>query len=228
MRYLHVRLDLPDWMRHPMQEFLVTSDAMTRAELHAWNLSREDVQFALFYIDGDIDAYRDRIGAVDPIRWYELTPVDETGFYSYVCQTYTESDTAFFRAFAELSLVVVPPMVYDADGWLDVTVVGRGEALTDLVGALAERAGIGVDVREIGAYDHRVGTAAGSLTDRQFEAVETATRMGYYAVPRRASLAAVAAELGVANSTASELLRRAEARLMPRLVGSAGSSPSVE
>lgn len=220
MRYLYVRLDQPAWMRHPMQDFLVTSDTMNRAELHAWNLSREDMQFALFYIDGDIDAYRDRIDEVNPVQWYELTPVDETGFYSYVCQEYTESEMAFFQAFAELSLVVVPPLVYSADGWLDVTIVGRGEALTDLVDALEQRAGIGVDVREIGTYDRRLGTVTGSLTDRQFEAIETATEMGYYSVPRQASLSAVAAELGVASSTASELLRCGESRLMSRLIGS--------
>lgn len=218
MRYLHVRLDQPAWMRHPMQKFLVTSDAMNRAELHAWNLSRDDVQFALFYIDGDANAYRDRIDTVEPIQWYDISPVDETGFYSYVCQTYTESDRAFFQAFAELSLVVLPPLVYDTEGWLDVTIVGRNEALTNLVNTLEERAGVGVDIREIGTYDRRLGMVTGSLTDRQFEAIETATEMGYYAAPRRASLTAVATELGVANSTASELLRRAESRLMSRLV----------
>ena len=44
------RLDQPDWMRHPMQEFLASSPAMRREELHAWNQSRDDVQFALFYV----------------------------------------------------------------------------------------------------------------------------------------------------------------------------------
>lgn len=218
MRYLHVRLDQPTWMLHPMQEFLVTSAVMTRAELHAWNLSREDVHFALFYIDGDLDAYCDRIDDVESIEWYDLSPVDETSFYSYVCQAYTEPDTAFFGAFAELSLVVLPPLVYGADGWVEITIVGRAEALTNLVEALEERADIGVDVREVGTYDRRLGTVTGGLTDRQFEALETATEVGYYAVPRRASLSAVATELGVANSTASELLRRAESRLMSRLI----------
>ena len=218
MRYLHARLDQPAWMRHPMQEFLVTTESMNRAELHAWNLSREDVQFALFYIDGGLDAYRDRIDEVDPIQWYELTPVDETGFYSYVCQTYTESDSTFFRAFAELSLVVLPPMVYDGDGWLYITVVGVGEALTNLVDVLQERADVGVDVLEVATYNRRLGTVTGGLTDRQFKAVETATEMGYYAAPRQASLSDVAAKLEIANSTASELLRRAESNLLPRVV----------
>jgi predicted DNA binding protein len=191
---------------------------MSRVELQAWNRSRDDVQFALFFVDGDVAAYRDRIDDVDPVRWYELTPVDDGSFYSYVCQSYTEADTTFARAFADLSLVVVPPMVYDGDGRAHVTVVGRSEALTGLVDALRDRAGVGVDVREVGTYDRRFGTVTGGLSDRQFEAVETATGMGYYAVPREASLSAVATELGVAESTASELLRRAESHLMSRLV----------
>jgi predicted DNA binding protein len=219
MRYLRARLDQPEWMRHPMQEFLASSDAMEREELLAWNLSRDDVQFALFFAVGDVDAYRDRVDEVAAIRRYELTPVDEESFYVYVCQEYTESDVAFFGAFAELNLVVVPPLVYDGDGRGKVTVVGPSEALTELVVALRERAGIGVDVLEIGRYDRRQGTAVGELTDRQYEAVETATRLGYYDVPRSVSLVEVADELGVAAATASELLRRAESNLMGRLFG---------
>jgi predicted DNA binding protein len=57
----------------------------------------------------------------------------------------------------------------------------------------------------------------GELTDRQYQAVETATRLGYYDVPRTVSLLAVANDLGVAEATASELLRRAESNLMGRL-----------
>ncbi|WP_276257356.1 helix-turn-helix domain-containing protein [Haloglomus litoreum] len=219
MRYLHARLDQPEWMRHPMQRFLARSDAMERVELHAWNLSREDVQFALFYMVGDIDAYRERIDEVEPVREYELTPVDEEHFYSYVCQTYTDADEAFFDAFAALRLVVVPPLVYDGRGRLTLTSVGAGDALTELVATLRDSADIGVEVLEIGEYDRRHGTVAAGLTDRQFEAVETATSLGYYTTPREAALADVADELGIAEATASELLRRAESRVMERVVG---------
>jgi predicted DNA binding protein len=221
MRYLHARLDQPEWMRHPMQRFLARSDAMERAELHAWNHSRDDVQFALFYIVGEIEAYRERIDRVDPIREYELLSVDDGSFYSYVGQAYTDADEAFFEAFAALRLVVVPPLVFDGGGELTVTAVGSGEALMRLVETLREQAEVDVTVLEVGDYDRRHGAVTGGLTDRQFEAVETATRLGYYAVPRGASLADVADELGIATGTASELLRRAEAHLMNRLVTSA-------
>jgi predicted DNA binding protein len=228
MRYLYARLDQPGWMRHPMQDFLTASEVMHREELHAWNLSREDVQFALFYVKGDIEAYRERIEEVDPIRWYELTSVDDGSFYSYVCQEYTESDIAFLRPFADLSLVVVPPIVYDGHGRARMTIVGQRKSLTRLVDGLRNCADIGVEVLEVGRYDRRHGAVTGGLTDRQVEAIETATRLGYYAVPRDASLAAVADELSVAEATASELLRRAESNLMPRLVGIGVSSLSYQ
>ena len=59
------------------------------------------------------------------------------------------------------------------------------------------------------------------MTDRQLEAVATAVEIGYYAVPREAGLADVAAALGCAESTASNLLRKAEASVMGRLVDGA-------
>jgi predicted DNA binding protein len=218
MRYLRVELDQPEWMRHPMQEFLAMSENMQREELIAWNHSRQDVQFALFYVVGDQDPYRNRIDQVDPIRRYELTTVDESSFYVYVCQEYTEADETFLRGFAELDLVVIPPLVWDSDGLLRMTIVGPSEGLTAVVTSLRDTAEIGVDVIEISEFDRRHGTVTAGLTDRQFDTLETATRLGYFEVPRESSLAAVADELGVAESTVSELLRRAESNVMSRLL----------
>jgi predicted DNA binding protein len=220
MRYLTARLEQPEWMRHPMQEFLASSAAVQREELLGWNLSRDDVQLLLFYVEGDVDAYRDRIETIDAIRRFELTPVDDASFYVYVSQAHTDFEAPFFGAFADLHLVVVPPVRYGPDGDPEMTVVGTEESLRALVEALREQADVSVDVRTVGTYDRRHGTLAGELTDRQFAAVEAATELGYYAAPRAASLAAVADELDVAKGTASELLRRAESRLMTALVGS--------
>jgi len=56
------------------------------------------------------------------------------------------------------------------------------------------------------------------LTDRQTEALRTAYEMGYFEVPRGASLDAVAAELGISASSLSERLRRAQTALIEEQV----------
>ncbi|WP_246998390.1 helix-turn-helix domain-containing protein [Halosolutus gelatinilyticus] len=76
-------------------------------------------------------------------------------------------------------------------------------------------ADVDVTINEIGSYDRHGGTDAGALTDRQLVAVETALSIGYYAVPREASLADA---LDCAESTASVLLRRAERDLFARVL----------
>ncbi|WP_096390133.1 helix-turn-helix domain-containing protein [Halopenitus persicus] len=52
------------------------------------------------------------------------------------------------------------------------------------------------------------------LTDRQDEALRTAYERGYFDVPRGASLAEIAAELGISTSATSERLRRAQTELI--------------
>ncbi|ARS90253.1 helix-turn-helix domain-containing protein [Natrarchaeobaculum aegyptiacum] len=56
------------------------------------------------------------------------------------------------------------------------------------------------------------------LTDRQHEALRAAYEMGYFEIPREASLEEVAAELGVAASSVSERLRRAQTQLIEETV----------
>lgn len=56
------------------------------------------------------------------------------------------------------------------------------------------------------------------LTDRQREALRTAYELGYFEIPRRASLEEVAAELGVSASSVSERLRRAQTQLIEETV----------
>lgn len=52
------------------------------------------------------------------------------------------------------------------------------------------------------------------LTDKQRNLIETALDMGYYDTPRESSLSEVAEETGIAKSTCSEILHRAEEKII--------------
>ena len=56
------------------------------------------------------------------------------------------------------------------------------------------------------------------LTDRQWEILEVAVERGYYDTPRDVSLTELSETLGVAKSTCSETLHRAEGRIIKRYV----------
>lgn len=216
MKYLQVQVDMPARARHPMQEFCRESEKMGRVELVTWNVTSEDEEYAFFRIEGDIDAYRNRIRDVKTVRTYNLTPIDETSFYSYVVQEPREADRMWRQVFTNRNLVVVPPIVYDEDTRMTLTVVGDKDDLQALIKNFPKE--FELTVEEVGDYDRRYPTIVADVTDRQLEAITVAVKVGYYTVPREASLTAVADELGCAESTASNHLRKAEARVMRRLV----------
>ncbi len=58
-----------------------------------------------------------------------------------------------------------------------------------------------------------------TLTPRQAAAHETAYRLGFYAFPRRTNLKEISRILGISRSSAAELLRRAESKMLAPQLG---------
>lgn len=56
------------------------------------------------------------------------------------------------------------------------------------------------------------------ISEKRLEAAKTAVRRGYYEVPREASLADLASELGVSESAVSQKLNAVERKLVRALV----------
>lgn len=69
-----------------------------------------------------------------------------------------------------------------------------------------------VDILAVGVHSLRDPT--GPLTRRQAQAYRQAVLDGYYAVPRRVSLSQLAQRLNCSKSTLSEVLARAEAKML--------------
>lgn len=217
MKYVDVRFRLPDWMLHPMAAFIRNEDVVRYEELLAWNVRPgEELEYELFYVEADPGPYREAIDEVDSVVDYRIAPIDESSFHVWSCQRTRPETRAWRDAFADRRLVVVPPIRFDEEAAMSMTIVGEGEDVSTLLEDVPSE--LDVTVAEIGTYDRRGGTLAGALTDRQLDAVGAALRIGYYEVPRGGSLADVAAELGCAESTASVLLRRAERAVFSRLL----------
>ncbi len=217
MKYLDVHLSQPDRMLHPMQRFIREREVVRHEELVAWNVAgRESVEYELFYVEADRGPYREAIEGVESVRWYDLTPIDGDAFYVYICQETRAEDVRWREAFAALNLLVVPPIVYDANADFSMTVVGSGVDLQTMLDGLPQE--ISATVRTIGEYDARSAPIGGELTDRQLEALSAGADLGYFEVPREVGVEDVADELSCAPSTAATLLQKGQARVVRRLV----------
>jgi predicted DNA binding protein len=59
--------------------------------------------------------------------------------------------------------------------------------------------------------------AAGKLTRRQVQALKLASNMNYYDIPKKTSLEKIGERMGITEAAASELLRKAERKLLPTI-----------
>lgn len=99
-----------------------------------------------------------------------------------------------------------------SDQGLLVSFVGSQETIRDILRHF-QAAGTTPDLCRLADYEGDPDTRD-VLTDRQYEIVRTAYEMGFYEIPREASTADIAAELGLDSATVSEHLQRAERNLL--------------
>ncbi|WP_306058010.1 helix-turn-helix domain-containing protein [Natronococcus wangiae] len=105
----------------------------------------------------------------------------------------------------------LPVEIRDGEAAVDVT--GSREQLATLAERL-EQVGLRYRIERVEErpYESQL------LSERQLEVVVTAVDEGYYDTPRRCSLTELADHLGIAKSTCSETLHRAEEAIVKRFV----------
>jgi len=117
----------------------------------------------------------------------------------------------------------LPFAIRDGEATWEVT--APRDRLSELASQL-EAFGVRFDVEWV-----RESVEAGQLlTDRQRELLVAAVEAGYYDTPRRCSLTELADAVGIAKSTCSETLHRAESRVVKhhlRSLASAREEPSL-
>lgn len=118
-------------------------------------------------------------------------------------------------------LPIEPPFPI-SDGEARVDVAGSRERISEFSRRL-EDANIGCEIEFAGRRDH----ADQLLTDTQRELVLTAIERGHYDVPRECTLTELADHAGIAKSTCSETLQRAESRLVRRFIRRLSDDPEA-
>ncbi len=173
-------------------------------------ITDDDTAFVLLSVDG-----ASRGAVVEALRTHEA--VDDAGVIatgSRETTVHVAGDTPRFVTAARRSGLPIDLPVEVVDGDASIAVVGDRDRLSLLTERLAE-AGTTFDIERVG---DRVDEAARILTDTQRELVSEALDAGYYDTPRTCTLTELAERMGIAKSTCSETLQRAEEQLIKRSV----------
>ena len=197
----------------PIHEAICTSSDLDR-EVILGGRAVDGVETVTSFVYGEPAPYESVLAADERlrerVREYEITPADD-GFFLYLRRDLDAGGLSLLDALSRETVVVVPPIEIRADRTTRLTLVGHPSDLSAVVEALA--ADGTVDVRWT---SDTVRVAGASVTDRQLAALRAARDVGYFEVPRRNGIEAVADELGCAVSTASTLIRRGEAAIVDR------------
>jgi DNA-binding CsgD family transcriptional regulator len=196
---------------HPMYGVLTEASFVERATALQWNYT-DDALGILHYVVGDVDALETAMRSIEEVVGYDVARVDDRSSYVYVRDTTTDPLQEMFAPVTTGALLVVPPIEYESDGTVVFSMFGPDDELQTAITHVPDP--IDVTIEAVGGLADTTTAVESRLTDRQREIATTAVSMGYYDVPRTASQADIADELGCAPSTVAEHLRKIESRIL--------------
>jgi len=123
------------------------------------------------------------------------------------------TEPLLIRSMSEAGIPLELPITIE-DGEVTVELAAPREKLSEL-GTLLDSFGIQFDLLSI---TQSIDTQS-LLTDDQYDLLEQAVERGYYDTPRTCTLTDLAEAVGLAKSTTSEKLHRAEGKVLKRFVG---------
>ena len=206
-------VDLPDgpWIADVSREF---PDAGFRV-LTA--VPGESAGFALVGVTArDVDAVLSAMEAHEALASASVMAREDG-----VATVRLETDAPLLLLAAKRSGLPIEMPLDIEDGVAAVEVTGEHERVAEMGRRLSD---LGLRY-EIERVRQRVDPAR-LLTDRQRELLLAAVDLGYYDVPRRATLTEVADHVGIAKSTCSETLQRVERTVVREFVADLPNRPS--
>ncbi|SER80252.1 helix-turn-helix domain-containing protein [Natrinema salaciae] len=211
MKSMRLELEYAPEAIPPLHEGICESPAIER-EVIVGGQAVDGVETITSFVYGDPEAYESLLVDLEAVWEYDITPADD-GFFCYLRRELGSEGASLLTALSQETVVVVPPIEVRSDRTIRLTLVGHSKGLTAVVDEVP--AGMTLDVRWV---SDDVTVTGSPLSDRQSAALRAASDVGFYEIPRRGGIEAVADELDCAVSTASELLRRGEATAVDRVL----------
>ncbi|UPW00273.1 helix-turn-helix domain-containing protein [Halorussus gelatinilyticus] len=177
-------------------------------------LRHDDYALLRFSAGAEADELADALDADERIRYLHVSRTDSrTNFRclsKHPCVVHELTDAGFMAETLQYR---------EGTERYTGAVVGH-DVLQGVLSAAAETVGVSLErVFPLGSEDDEAVAQRWDVTPAQEVALRTAMEMGYFSVPRGATAAAVADELGISKSAFLERLRRGQATLFAQVFG---------
>lgn len=216
MRYVVVRLQSTASPFQALPEEDIATIDVERGAIHHLEWLADGSAVQLRSVAGDLDAYRAVLDGTPACRSH-IVSGEESGV-AYAHFEPTETARAMLEWRASSPVAIDGAVEFDGADLL-LTLVGEESQFGPALGDLPEA--VTYEVVEVGDRPPSRENLFHGLTERQREVLSTAVDCGYYANPREATLADVAAELDIAPGTVGDHLRTIEATVFSRFDGTA-------
>ncbi len=215
MRYVRLRI-YPERSIHPLYSYVDDADDVESCRVLQWNASDPEEMVLVYEVEGGREGFEATAEAATVVVDYVVVVSSGSRYQAVVHTRASEPMASLWRAATLEGILLVPPLVQLDDGGIETRVVGGNDDIQRMLRQLPERVDFQVDrVKGSGGWRLNPSVEASvEVPSRQKEALEKAYDLGYYSVPREATHDDVADELGCSKSTASEHLRKAEARIV--------------
>ncbi len=188
---------------------MLDSERVKREYLHHYNLLTDGTVVMLYQLRGDLDHARAVFDESPDVLHYDI-PEQGNGLIYLHCEM-NESLAGILSALQQSEVIMTMPIEFLDDDRLRVTFIGEHEPLQRILNQLAEFVDIEIErVSEYGSADR----LSSVLTERQREILTAAVEIGYYEVPRHATIRDVADALELSQATVGEHLQKIEARVL--------------
>lgn len=216
MKRVRLTITPPEEYLPPVYRLLTREASyLSRVRIVNWNVADPPAGF-LIWIQGEYRRLERALGDAENVREFEVFPDGDRAAYCFLAAEGPTPGRALFAHFTSEEVLTVPPIECHDDGSSSFALIGTDGAIQAAVDGVPE--GVDVSVEAVGTGPVGTDDILRSLSPMQREAVVAALRVGYYEVPRTATIDDVAGELDRATATAAEHLQKAESRVMTALV----------
>jgi hypothetical protein len=186
---------------------------VTQAQAIDWNRGASETSTHLYAIEGDGESVAAAARETSGVEAVRFSATGST--VSYLQLVLHDSEVPLFggaaAAIDRTGLLVRRPLQY-RDGRIKGHIIGDPAVLQATIEDTPTS--ISVDVEAVREFPSGRLNPATTLSPRQREAIEVALELGYYSLPRETTHADIGESLDCAPNTASQHLRKAEAKLV--------------